>query len=173
MSSRKMTQVQMGEYLGRAATGSGLWSNDFGTCVGVVVTGKPNRKETRFLYHISLDSGWEALQPQWNSFVKEVEKSGMTSMKGYMLTVDTTLSKDPESKKDPYMLEMAANLEPTYSHLFRELQHLVRDPDRVIRATHSFARTSEMSVDTSNKVLVDGHSVSRRSSPSHSSSRRR
>jgi hypothetical protein len=78
-------------------------------------------------------------------FVTAVQASGMTNMRAWLYTIDTTLNKDPEYKNDPDMKNEAAGIAEIYGKVKVRLQALVgANPVNV--QTHSFTHTGEMSV---------------------------
>ncbi len=140
------TEVAMGASKATKATGKGLWSGSFGTCVGVVVTGKPKKSSgfSSFLLHLSLGANWEDIRREWKPFEEAVESENLSSMKGYIYTVDTSLSA-ADVRGDADMEQMATDLEEVYKSLQGALSLLVGG-GRVTRSTHPFSRVGEMQV---------------------------
>ncbi|UNI13574.1 hypothetical protein JDV02_000304 [Purpureocillium takamizusanense] len=156
MPETKKNEVSMGDFDSRKVGESELFSKGFGTCVGVVVTGEPRRGgPTRFLLHLSLGSDWSEARKKWDEFVEAVEASGMRRMRGYLLTIDTTLAKDPDLANDDDLRSVAEGLEIDYRRVKENLQRLV-GRDNVVHATHGFGKTTDMKVDENNVVTFNG-----------------
>ncbi|KAH8600657.1 hypothetical protein B0O99DRAFT_589554 [Bisporella sp. PMI_857] len=76
----------------------------------------------------------------------------LTNMRGWMYTLDTSLSKDPSYRNDPYMKAEAEGLEEVYRSVRSGLETLVGSAHNVFRETHSFQHVGEMSVSPNGAV---------------------
>jgi hypothetical protein len=140
------TNVAMGQAKGARTTDPGLYSGLFGTCVGIIITGTPKTptSHSRYLMHLAMGD-WDSVKKPYADFVTAVQASGMTNMRAWLYTIDTTLNKDPEYKNDPDMKNEAAGIAEIYGKVKVRLQALVgANPVNV--QTHSFTHTGEMSV---------------------------
>ncbi|KAK3385142.1 hypothetical protein B0H63DRAFT_559823 [Podospora didyma] len=151
--------VKMGDYDFGKRTDPILFSDSFGTCAGVIITGTPNAAGvTRGLYHVSMEASWDALKPKWNAFVRDVFRSGMTNMKAHFYIIDTSLASDPDYKDDPDMKAWAAELKTGYDQLKKELETGVVGTGNVKVTTHAFDTRggAEIQVKPDNTVIIDG-----------------
>jgi hypothetical protein len=136
----------------KTTAGRGLYSDQFGTCPGFVVTGTPAPKThnlpdggpTKFLFHMSLGSG-----KTFTEFATAVRNSGMTNLRGTMFTVDTR-STNSENRQ-PGMAAHAADAETDYHDLEGQLETLC-GRTKVDRQYHTWASTGEMGVSSANYV---------------------
>jgi hypothetical protein len=137
--------VAMGTAIGHTASEAGLWSGGFGTCPGIVVYGTPGTTGgvTRFLFHLSLQSGKTIDQ-----FVTEVRNSRMTHMNCVLYTVDTRSTNSENS--DLYMKDMLASAERDgFGPIVTKLTALC-GTGRVGRRYHKYSTTGEMSIGANN-----------------------
>ena len=138
----------MGAWIGHTVAESGLWSGDFGTCPGFIVTGRPGSPGglTRFLFHMSMESG-----KTYEEFAAAIRSSGMTNMNAVLYTVDTR-SSNPENR-DPDVKQMSADAEKEYTYLTEQLKTLC-GRCKVGRRYHPWGRVGEASIAPNNAFSV-------------------
>lgn len=142
-------QVNPGQNLARKMTENGLYSPDFGTCVGFAVTGTPNPAggNTRFLMHMTIED-WPSMNAQWRSFADKIDAAGLTNKAGVMYTVDTRASNTAELS-DEYMREEANYLEQDYRVLWSRFREKVPS---AARAYHPFSRVGTLKISKENRI---------------------
>jgi len=142
-------QVNPGINLARKMTENGLYSPDFGTCVGFAVTGTPGTTggNTRFLLHMTT-ADWQSMTTQWNDFAAKVDSARLTGMSGIMYTVDTRSSNTAELT-DKYMKDEATALESDYTELFKSFRAMVSG---AARAYHPFSRVGTLQINQQNRI---------------------
>lgn len=130
-------------------TENGLYSPDFGTCVGFAVTGTPNPAggNARFLMHMTT-ADWQSMNTQWNDFAAKVDAARLTGMSGIMYTVDTRSSNTGELTDD-FMKQQAKDLESDYAELWKGFKAMVPGASR---AYHPFSRVGTLQINQQNRI---------------------
>ena len=144
-------EVNVGATKGTKRGRQGLWSDGFGTCVGVVVKGKPKKpaSSSTYLSHFSLGEEWADIQMQWDNMREAVEHSQLEDMEAWIYTVDTDPG-HPDLEGDEEAIAMAESLEDTYKTLVESLQALVQC-GTVTRKMHPFSKVGEIEVSANGK----------------------
>ena len=141
--------VSPGANAARTASQNGLWSSDFGTCVGFAVTGTPGTAggNTRFLMHMTIPD-WTTITAQWTDFAAKVDAARLTGIAGIMYTVDTRSSNTAELT-DQYMKDEAKGLETDYAELWKAFRAMVPG---AARAYHPFSRVGTLQINQQNRI---------------------
>ncbi|KAK0730231.1 hypothetical protein B0H67DRAFT_548226 [Lasiosphaeris hirsuta] len=132
-------------------TVKGLFSDGFGTCVGIAFVGTPPAKKpdgiNRILMHLSLGAVWADIDKQFRNLEAAVEDAKLTSTRAVLFTIDTRNS-NPELS-DPDLKDEATNLELDYARIFTSLKKIA---DSVTRSYHPFSNVGEMQIDPNNRI---------------------
>lgn len=148
------------------SVGKKLWSGDFGTCVGLVVTGTPSKAggDAEFIAHVTIPD-WSSIRTQFNAFAKDVESAELKDAKGWIYTVDTRSTAE-EVKGDKYMEEQAEDLEKIYQPMYYQLGVLVNEANEksasafnpVTRKYHPWGKPGAITVSGKNAVTFSPQS---------------
>lgn len=143
--------VQPGSAKAQKKSDKGLFSDGFGTCVGIGFVGTPPASKpdgiTRILMHLSLGSNWADIDKQFRNLEDAVEDAKLTSTRAVLFTIDTRASNPELSDAD--LKGEAANLELDYAAIFRALKNIAGS---VTRTYHPFSNVGEMQIDPDNRI---------------------
>ncbi|KAK9792855.1 hypothetical protein AB5N19_00127 [Seiridium cardinale] len=146
-------EVAPGDGKGAKSSDGPLWSEGFGTCAGIAVTGTPKKQgdDNRYLYHITTFD-MDSVQDQYNKLSKAIYNTGLSVTKIWLYTVDTRHA-NPELNDDDNegLKDMSDEEEKVFSWIYDGL----RDIGNTERRFHPWGKVGEATVPATGNPTFD------------------